>query len=279
MSKRRTSGIGRTIFTLIIVICVFWAVFPIVWILFTAFRPSADFYAGNVSIIPAHWSLENFSDVIKRGNFMHYIKNSLIVGVVVTLLSIVFSTMSAYAITRLDFPGRIFIARSIIASYLIPAALLFIPLFFLITRIGLQNTRSALIVSYLSATVPFCTWMLYGYFSTLPKSLDEAAVLDGCSKAQILVRIFIPLSLPGIAVVALYSFTLCWNEFLYALVFISSSKYMTIPAGIVQWIVEDDFAWGRLMAASALSVIPTFALYFIAQGSFKSGLVAGAVKQ
>ncbi len=279
MSTFRKLSMTRILFIVITISAVLWAVFPIVWILLTALRPSADFYAGNVSIIPEHWSLENFKDVIDRGNFIHYMKNSLFVGVIVTLLSIVFSTMSAYAITRLDFPGRMFIARSIIASYLIPAALLFIPLFFLITRIGLQNTRSALIVSYLSATVPFCTWMLYGYFSTLPSSLDEAAVLDGCSKAQILIRIFIPLSLPGIAVVALYSFTLCWNEFLYALVFISSTKSMTIPAGIVQWIVEDDFAWGRLMAASALSVIPTFALYFLAQSSFKSGLVAGAVKQ
>lgn len=259
--------------------CVVWALFPLVWIVFTAFRPTADFYAGNVTIIPQNWSLANFKDVIERGNFMVYMKNSIIVGVVVTFFSIIVSTLGAYAITRLDFPGRVLIARSIIASYLIPAALLFIPLFFLITQVRLHDKLSSLIITYLSATVPFCTWMLYGYFSTIPKSLDEAAVLDGCTKLEILIKIFVPLSLPGIAVVALYSFTLCWNEFLYALVFITDTKTRTIPAGIVQWIVEDDFAWGRLMAASALSVIPTFALYFIAQKSFQSGLVAGAVKQ
>ncbi|ORC37381.1 hypothetical protein B4O97_04100 [Marispirochaeta aestuarii] len=279
MDYKKYNAVRKILFLLLVIICILWAVFPIIWILFTAFRPSADFYAGNVTIFPQNWSLENFQDVINRGNFIQYMKNSMIVGVTVTLFSIVFSTMSAYAITRLKFPGRIFIARSIIASYLIPAAILFIPLFFLITRAGIQNTLYALIVSYLSATIPFCTWMLYGYFSTIPQSLDEAAVLDGCTKPQILTKIFVPLSLPGIAVVALYSFTLCWNEFLYALVFVTSSKSMTIPAGIVQWIVEDDFAWGRLMAAATLSVIPTFFLYFIAQKSFKSGLVAGAVKQ
>lgn len=276
---KKKNPIEKFLFVLLILSCVIFALFPIVWIIFTAFRPTADFYAGNVTIIPQHWSLENFKDVIDRGNFMMYMKNSIIVGIVVTFFSIIFSTMSAYAITRLDFPGRLLIARSIIASYLIPAALLFIPLFFLITQIRMQNTLNSLIITYMSATVPFCTWMLYGYFSTIPHSLDEAAVLDGCTKVQILVRIFIPLSLPGIAVVALYSFTLCWNEFLYALIFVTSAKSRTIPAGIVQWIVEDDFAWGRLMAASALSVIPTFILYFFAQSAFKGGLVSGAVKQ
>jgi multiple sugar transport system permease protein len=279
MRNKRFSIIERILFLLITGACVFWAIFPMAWILLTAFRPSADFYAGDVTIIPKNWSISNFKDVLESGNFVHYMYNSLRVGVVVTFLSIIFSTLSAYAITRLRFPGRMLIARSIIASYLIPTALLFIPLYFLLTQVHLQNTLASLIISYLSATVPFCTWMLYGYFSTLPRSLDEAAVLDGCTKLNILLKIFIPLSLPGIAVVALYSFTLCWNEFLYALVFVTSAENMTIPAGIVQWIVEDDFAWGRLMAASALSVIPTFILYFFAQSSFKSGLVAGAVKQ
>ena len=276
---KRTSLLQKTLFTLIVLTCVLWAVFPIVWILLTAFRTTAEFFSQNAGIIPKKWSLENFDDVIRRGNFLLFMRNSIYVSLAVTALSIVVSTMAAYAITRLNFPGRSLVSRSIIASYLIPSALLFIPLFFLVTRIKLQDNLLSLVVTYLSATVPFCTWMLYGYFSTIPKSLDEAAVLDSCTKIQILVKIFVPLALPGLAVVALYSFTLCWNEFLYALVFITSNKSRTIPAGICSWIVEDAFAWGRLMAASALSVVPTFILYFFAQKSLSGGLIAGAVKQ
>jgi multiple sugar transport system permease protein len=276
---RRSSPLQKILFALLVLICVTWAVFPIIWIVFTAFRTNAEFFSKDVGIIPKKWSLESFEDVIKRGNFLVFMGNSIIVGVVVTLLSMVMSVMAAYAITRLDFPGRSSISRSIIASYLIPPALLFIPLFFLVTRVRLQDNLLSLIITYLSATVPFCIWMLYGYFSTIPKSLDEAAFIDGCTKVQILTRIFVPLALPGLAVVALYSFTLCWNEFLYALVFITSPKSRTIPTGIVSWIVEDAFAWGRLMAASALSVVPTFVLYFFAQKSLSGGLMAGAVKQ
>ncbi len=268
----------KILFVLLTLLCVIGAVFPILWIFFTALRPGSEFYAGNVSVLPRHWSLVNFADVL-HGNFLLNIGNSFIVGTVVTLLSVICSILAAYAISRLEFPGRRFIARSIIASYLIPASLLFIPLFFLITKINLQNTLSSLIISYLSSSIPFSTWMLYGYFASIPVSLDEAAVLDGCTRIQILSKIFIPLSLPGIAVVALYTFTLCWNEFLYALVFVSTPGKMTIPAGIVQWIVEDDFAWGRIMAAAAISIIPTCILYLVGQRAFKNGLVAGAVKQ
>ncbi len=266
------------LFIVLVLLSVLFAVFPIVWILLTAFRTTAEFFQSP-SFIPKKFSLENFHDVITRGNFLLFMRNSIFVSTVVTALSIVVSTMAAYAITRLQFPGRSLVSRSIIASYLIPSALLFIPLFFLVTRIRLQDNLLSLIITYLSATVPFCAWMLYGYFSTIPKSLDEAATLDGCTKVQILRKIFVPLALPGLAVVALYSFTLCWNEFLYALVFITSTKSRTIPSGIVSWIVEDAFAWGRIMAASALSVVPTFILYFFAQKSLSGGLVAGAVKQ
>lgn len=266
-------------FWFLIVLAVLWAAFPILWMILTAFRPIKEFFAMNVSIFPQAFTLANFHDVINRSGFLVYMKNSLIVGASVTGLSIIFSTMGAFAITRLHFPGRDLIARSIVASYLIPPALLFIPLFFLVTRVRLNDSILSLIITYLSATVPFSTWMLYGYFSTIPTSLDDAATIDGCTKLQILHKIFIPLSLPGIMVVALYSFTLCWNEFLYALVFITNQDSRTIPAGIVVWIVEDSFAWGRLMAASSLSVIPTFLFYFFAQKSITGGLVAGAIKQ
>ena len=276
--QKKSPGL-KIFFWLLVALAVIWACFPIAWMILTAFRSTKDFFAAEISILPQQITLENFEDVINRSGFLVYMKNSLVVGVCVTLLSIVISTMGAFAITRLDFPGRVFMARSIIASYLIPPALLFIPLFFLVTTVRLNDSIISLIITYLSATVPFSTWMLYGYFSTIPQSLDDAATIDGCNKVQVLTKVLIPLSLPGISVVALYSFTLCWNEFLYALVFITNEASRTIPAGIVVWIVEDSFAWGRLMAASTLSVIPTFLVYFVAQRSITGGLVAGAVKQ
>ena len=174
--------------------------------------------------------------------------------------------------------GRRWVARSIIFVYLVPPALLFIPLFAVVYTLGLADTVYSLMLTYLTFTVPFCTWLLIGYFKTIPLEIAEAALVDGCGPAGALWRIIVPLALPAMAVVALFSYTLSWNEFLYAMVFVSSDSQKTLTVGLSGLIMGDVFMWGQLMAASVLGSIPPVLIYAVSQKWVVSGLAVGGVK-
>ena len=188
------------------------------------------------------------------------------------------SALGAYALVRLRFPGRRLLARVLVYTYLVPQSLLFIPLFTILVNAGLSNTRTGLVLTYLGFTVPFCTWLLMGYFLSVPVELEEAGLVDGCSRLGVLFRIVMPVTLPALAVTAFFSFTLSWNEYLYASVFVSDVNAKTIPTGIPSFIVEDVFFWGPMMASTVLSVIPPLAVYFLFQRWLITGLTLGAVK-
>lgn len=256
-----------------------WSLFPIYWMLMTSFKPDREIYGIPPTFIPQVWTFNHYENVLFKGHFPSFVRNSFIVATVVTLLSMVTCTLAAYALTRLRFPGRTLIARSIVVTYLLPPSLLFIPLFIVVQRLGLVDTLLALMLTYLTFTVPFCTWMLIGYFRTIPRELDEAALIDGCSRAGALFRVVLPLSLPGLSVVALFAFTQSWNEFLYSLIFVHSNSTKTITAGLAGLIMGDVFLWGQLMAASTLAVIPVLVIYVIAQRFVVEGLTVGGVKQ
>ena len=178
----------------------------------------------------------------------------------------------------MQFKGQSATARAIVLAYLLPPSLLFIPLFLIIQRMGLVDTKAGLIVAYLTFTVPFCTWMLIGYFRTIPKELDEAALMDGATRFQTLVRVVLPIAKPGLAVVALFAFTHAWNEFLYALVFAYSNDTKTFTAGLTGLIMGDTFIWGQLMASSVIAILPVLVIYLVAQRYLVEGLAAGSVK-
>jgi ABC-type glycerol-3-phosphate transport system permease component len=261
-----------------IAVLLFWSLGPIYWVVVTSLKRSKEIYSFPPTLYPHVFTLSNFYDALFKWDFPRFIYNSTVIAVSVTLLSIVIAALAAYPIARLQFPGRKMSARAIIASYLLPPSLLFIPLFLVLYRLGLIDSKLGLIVAYLTFTVPFCTWLLVGYFRTIPFELDEAALIDGASRAQILRRVILPIALPGLAVVALYAFTNAWNEFLYALVYVNSADAKTFTAGLAGLMMGDTFIWGQLMASSVVAILPVLVIYLVAQRYLVEGLAAGSVK-
>ncbi|MCC6626411.1 MAG: carbohydrate ABC transporter permease [Chloroflexi bacterium] len=254
-----------------------WTLGPIYWMVATSVKTDLAIYR-EPSLLPQAPTMANYVQILFRSNFLIYIKNSLIVASATTILAMITGTMAAYAITRLRFAGRRVVARSIVITYLVPGGLLFISLFQVLTDLRLTDRLEGLVLTYLTFSLPFCTWLMVGYFRGLPIELEEAAMVDGCTRLGVLMRITAPLALPAIAVVALYSFTQAWNEFLYALVFISRDSNKPFTVGLIGLVRGDTLPWGPMMAASLMGLIPPVLIYICAQKWVVSGLSAGSVK-
>jgi multiple sugar transport system permease protein len=206
------------------------------------------------------------------------IRNSFVVAATSTTVSIVMSSLAAFAVVRLRFRGRTWMARLILFKYLLPTTLIYIPLFIVVNTLQLANTLQSLIFTYLSFSIPFATWLLMGYFRGIPAELEEQAMIDGCSRVGAMVRVLLPVAAPGVVAAAIFTFTGAWNEFLLALVFINRPDLQTVPVKLAAMIVGDQYVWGMIMAGALLSSVPVIALYFLAQRFVVSGLAAGAVK-
>ncbi len=250
---------------------------PLFWMVTTAIKTNKELYE-DFSYFPRRPTLVNFVRVIERDDLLTNIRNSLAVALTTTAITIVVSAMAAFSIVRYRYRGRDLIGRFILFKYLLPTAMLFVPLYALVTALGLGNTLQSLMLTYLSFTVPFCTWMLMGYFRSIPPELEEHAMVDGCTKIGALIRILLPLSAPGLVASAIFSFTLAWNEFLLALVFTVDQRTMTVPIRLAMMVVGDQYIWGQLMAGAILASVPVAILYFIGQRFVVQGLAAGAVK-
>ncbi|MGH2458864.1 MAG: carbohydrate ABC transporter permease [Chloroflexota bacterium] len=254
-----------------------WTLGPMYWIIVTSLKTDLE-VARDHTLVPTAVTLANYHTILFTTNFLTYIKNSIEVAVVTTALSMVFGSAAAYAISRLHFNGRGAVARAIVVSYLVPGSLLFISLFEVLTDLNLTDKLTGLMVVYLSFTLPFCTWLMTGYFRSIPVELEEAALVDGCTRVRALINIILPLTLPALVVVTLFSFTQSWNEFLYALVFISSDSNKTFTVGLIGLIQGDTLPYGLMMAAATLGMIPPLIVYVISQRWVVSGLAAGSVK-
>lgn len=273
-SKRLMRALGSVMLFILIV----WTLAPLYWMVATSLKQPDEIYGPDASFWPDRPTLENYRILFAETNFMIYFRNSVIVAMGTTFFSLIFASLGAYALTRLHFPGRRLFARALVYTYLMPSSLLFIPLLIIIRWIGLQNTLEGLVFSYLGFTVPFCTWLLMGYFMSIPIELEESAMIDGCSRLGVLFRIVLPLTVPALAVVAFFSFTLSWNEFIYASVLVADVNVRTIPTGIPNFIVEDVFFWGPMMASTLISALPPLIVYFLFQRFLITGLTLGAVK-
>jgi multiple sugar transport system permease protein len=258
-------------------IFVFMVAVPLYWMVTTAIKTNKELYE-EFSYVPRQMTLENFERVIVREQLLTNIRNSFSVAMSTTLFTVVVSAMAAFSIVRYRYRGRDWIGRIILFKYLLPSAMLFIPLYVIVTALGLGNTQQGLMLTYLTFTIPFCTWMLMGYFRSMPVELEEQAMVDGCSKIGALMRILLPLSAPGLVASAIFSFTLAWNEFLLALVITMDQSTMTVPIKLTMMVVGDQYIWGQLMAGAVLASIPVAVLYFIGQRFVVQGLAAGAVK-
>jgi len=255
-----------------------WTVFPLLWIVTTSFKSDKEIYNQQAGILPKTFTLQNYDKIINKTRFPTYLKNSLMVATLTTLVAMTIGVLSAYAISRLNFRGRTFMARTTIVTYLVPGSLVFIPLYQIAYQLHLTNKAIGLVVIYLVGTVPFCTWLAISYFNTIPYELEEAALIDGATRPQALARIVLPLALPALAVIALYAFTQSWNEFLFALLLIGRDSQKTIPSGLAGLINGDTYQWGALMAGALISSIPPILIYIAAQRWVVSGLAGGAVK-
>jgi multiple sugar transport system permease protein len=258
-----------------------FALFPFYFMLVTSLKTEGELYdLGSVPfLILKGTDFNAYRYLFRETPLLRWIVNSLAVSAASTGISIVIAVLAAYGLARLRFPGVESFGVSIFITYLVPTTLLFIPLATVITRLGLANSLWSLILTYPTFLVPFSTWFLLGYFKTVPKELEECAMVDGATRLQALVRIVLPVATPGIICAILFSFTFSWNEFIYALTFISSTPLKTATVGITGELIRGDiFYWGELMAAAVLGSVPIVLVYVFFLDYYVSGLTAGALK-
>jgi len=259
----------------------FVLLFPFYWMGITAFKSNEELY--DFQNFSPFWvsnpTLANIEKLLFRTAYPEWLFNTLLVSVVSTFLSLFCAVCAAYAIERLRFKGARFVGLAIFLAYLVPPSILFIPLASMVFAYGLFDTKWALILTYPTFLIPFCTWLLMGYFRSIPYELEECALMDGATRLQILVKILLPLAVPGLISAGIFAFTLSWNEFIYALTFISSSEQKTVPVGVITELVEGDvYHWGSLMAGALLGSLPVAILYSFFVEHYVASMT-GAVKE
>jgi multiple sugar transport system permease protein len=258
-----------------------FALFPFYHMTLTSLKTDRELYDRTAVplLIRQGPTLEHYQKLIWETAFLTWTKNSLMVTGIATGVSVVIGTIAAYALARLKFFGVGMLGTAIFVTYLVPTSLLFLPLAQVVHWIGLADSKWSLVVTYPTFLVPFCTWLLIGYFRTVPKEIEECAMVDGATRIQALWRIVLPIAVPGLVCAALFAFTLSWNEFIYALTFISSSDQATASVGVTQELIRGDiYFWGSLMAGAVLGSVPIVILYVFFLDYYVSGLTAGAVK-
>lgn len=275
-SRRASQRRWRVAGYVILAIMVLWTLLPLYWMALTPLKSNKEIYDTG-RLFPSRIYLGHYQKLF-TGPFMIWVRNSFIVAASTVILATAISTLAAYAITRLHFTGRGAVSRSLIFVYLVPGTLLFIPLFTIVAALHLVDTLYSLMLVYLTFNVPFCTWLLVGYFKTLPEDIEHAALIDGCNRVQVLTRVMIPMSVPAIAVVALFAFVRSWNEFFYALIFTTSVETRTAMVGLNSMFGDDVFFWGQMMGGAVLTTIPTVIIYIAAQRWIVGGLTMGSMK-
>ena len=261
-------------------IFLFVLLFPFYWMVMTSFKSNEELVSRAAN---PFWivqpTLEHFDKLLFRTEYPQWLWNTVLISVGSTFLSLFAAVLAAYAIERLRFQGSRQVGLAIFFAYLVPPSILFIPLALIVFKLGLFDSVWALILTYPTFLIPFCTWLLMGYFRTIPYELEECALIDGATRWQILVKIMLPLAVPGLISAGIFAFTLSWNEFIYALTFISSSENKTVAVAVVTELVEGDvYHWGSLMAGALLGSVPVAVLYSFFVEYYVSGMT-GAVKE
>ena len=260
---------------------VFVLLFPFYWMAITAVKPDNQLtdYANHSPFWVVGPTLDHMRYLLFETTYPRWMWNTIIVSVASTAISLVASVFAAYAIERLRFRGSRVTGLMIFLAYLVPPSILFIPLAFIVFQVGIFDSRLALILTYPTFLIPFCTWLLIGYFKSIPYELEECAPMDGASRLQILFKVLLPLSVPGLISAGIFAFTLSWNEFIYALTFISSSENKTVPVGVLTELVRGDiYEWGALMSGALLGSLPVVILYSFFVDYYVSSMT-GAVKE
>jgi multiple sugar transport system permease protein len=279
MIRRKTSQ--KILMHVLLVPFLVFAVFPFYHMALTSLKQNKELYdrTANPLLIRQGPTIDHYTKLLWDTSFLVWTKNSLLVTVLSTFGSLVIGTIAAYALARLKFFGVGGLGTGIFVTYLVPTSLLFLPLAQVVNWLGLGDSKWALVVTYPTFLVPFCTWLLMGYFRTVPKEVEECAMVDGATRIQALWRIVLPITVPGLVCAALFAFTLSWNEFIYALTFTSSSEQITASVGVTSELIRGDiYYWGSLMAGAVLASVPIVVLYVFFLDYYVSGLTAGAIK-
>jgi multiple sugar transport system permease protein len=271
----------RTLFWLAIAFFVIVCAFPFYWMLITSFKENSDLY--NVTNIPFWFTdpptLEHFRYLFEQTLFGRWLLNSLIIGVCVTAITLVTAVPAGYSLARMSGRNGEALGIGIFLTYLVPPSLLFLPLSRIVAQLGLQNSMWSLVVVYPTFTIPFCTWLLMGFFKAMPPEIEEAAIVDGCSLLGAFFRMTVPLSVPAILTAVIFAFTLTLQEFVYALTFVSSSGQKPVTLGVVTDLIRGDvFYWGELMAGALIASVPVGIVYNFFLDRFIAGITGGAVK-
>jgi multiple sugar transport system permease protein len=281
MKRKRLELLKRLVGVYLpLAVFVFFALFPFYWMLISSFKANPELYNLKVNRL---WikdpTLDQFRDLFAKTAILKWLWNSFFVSFLTSLLSMTFGIMAGYALARLKFPGAQAFGLATFITYLVPTTLIFIPLARVVQSFGLSNSIWALVVTYPTFLIPFCTWMLIAYFKSIPKDMEECAMIDGCSRIGAMIRIVLPMAIPGVIFSAMFGFTLSWNEFVYALTFISDTTHKTMSVAVPTELIRGDaYFWGELMAASLLGSVPVALLYSFFMDYFVSGLTAGALK-
>lgn len=250
---------------------------PIYWMFVSAVRAPEELFS-QPTLIPSSFTLEYFKVLMGLTNFPVNFMNSLIVTVLTTVVTLAAAIPVAYLVTRFKFRGKGILINSMLYAYMFPQMLLAIPLFYIFVKIGIDNTLYSLVIAHTTITLPLGVWLLSGFFKTLPFEIEQAAMVDGCTRFQAFRRVVLPLSLPGLVTVSIFSFLLSWTDYTYALMLITSDANKTIPIGLTSMLGSYDIRWGEIMAGSAIITLPLLIIFIFLSRYFIKGLTAGATK-
>jgi multiple sugar transport system permease protein len=283
MSRDRKWALRWSYFFLVVFAIFFLT--PPVYMLITSLKTSGEISAATSPWWVYHPTLSNYIELLTSSTYLTFFRNSAIVSVFVVAITMLISVPAAFALSRMKFWGSTILATGVFLTYLVPETLLFLPLFKMfavfhdITGISLLNNWWVLLILYPTLTVPFCTWIMIGYFASIPKELDEAALMDGANYRQMLTRIFIPVALPGLIAATIFAFTVSWAQFLYPLAFTTSLDQLVLPVGIITSLVKADvYNWGQIMTGALLGAAPPLIIYAFLMDYYIAGLTAGATK-
>lgn len=273
-ARRSWTIAGGVVLSLILV----FELFPFYWAIITAFKTEAQIERLQNVFWPRPWTAEHFAYMWTQTDFPIWIKNTISVAVITTILSVSAAALGAYALVRLRWRGARFVSATVLFTYLVPSAMLLIPMYKILSDLHVNNSVASLVITYPSFILPFATWLLMGYYRSIPEELEEAALIDGCTRIGAFARVVVPLAAPALLATSLFAVTSSWNEFLYAFTFIFSDASKTLPVGLAQMVLGDVYPYGNMMAASVMMAVPVAILYVLGQRSMVDGLTAGGVK-
>ncbi|MTI61761.1 MAG: carbohydrate ABC transporter permease [Firmicutes bacterium] len=270
--------IFRSLLYLAVILVVFYSVGPIIWMFLSALRPRAEFFSMPPKILPDKWTLSNFKALFLETEFISFFLNSIYISIGTIIMTNIIGILAAYSLTRFKYPGRNFIVIFSLFAYMLPPVLLVIPLYLWVVKIGLANTLASLVIAYVALTLPYSIWLLRAFFKSIPYELEEAAYIDGCNRLQTIFYVILPMAVPGIIATTVFSFTYVWNEFLFALIFITSNSKKTFPVGLDSFVTEHDIYWEYILTGSVIVAVPAVIVFLFTQKQLIQGWGAGGVK-